>query len=101
MGTLFEHHVVLELLAKGLAVSYWRTKSGQEVDAVIEHAGKVLALEIKATAKPQASDFKGLAAFQASEKCNGTFLICTVERAQKFDSGIALPWWQLDSIIHF
>ncbi len=100
MGTLFEHHVILELLARGHSLSYWRTKSGQEVDVIVELAGrKVLALEIKSTSNPKATDFSGLAAFKTSEKCDGAYLVCQVDRAQKFEWGVALPWWQLSSIL--
>jgi len=97
---LFEHHVILEALAqRGTArFSYWRNKSGREVDLVIEQAGKVTAVEIKATAKPGDSDLAGLAAFRAEEKCDRAYLVCQVERPQKFEHAVALPWWQLSSL---
>lgn len=100
-GVLFEHHVILEALAqRGPArLSYWRNKSGREVDLVIERDGKVTAVEIKATAKPGDSDFAGLAAFRAEEKCDSAYLVCSVERPQRFEHAVALPWRQLGSLL--
>lgn len=99
-GLLFEHHVILEALAqRGSArLSYWRNKSGREVDLIIEQDGKVTAVEIKATAKPGDSDFAGLAAFRGEEKCDRAYLICQVERPQRFEHAVALPWCQLGSL---
>lgn len=99
-GVLFEHHVVLEALAqRGPArFSYWRNKSGREVDLVIERDAEVTAIEIKATTKPGDSDFAGLAAFRAEEKCDRAYLVCQVDRPQRFAHAVALPWWQLGSI---
>ncbi|MBI5625096.1 MAG: ATP-binding protein [Elusimicrobia bacterium] len=99
-GILFEHHVILEALAQRTQArfSYWRNKKGREVDLVVERGSEVTAIEIKATAKPGDSDFAGLAAFRAEEKCDRAYLVCQVERPQRFQHAIALPWWQLDSI---
>lgn len=99
-GTLFEHHVILEALARrsGAKYYYWRTKKDQEVDLVIEIEGKVIAVEIKATARPGDSDFAGLAAFREEEKCDAAYLVCQVERPQRFKHATAIPWWQFASI---
>lgn len=99
-GTLFEHHVILEALARrgDAKFSYWRTKNHQEVDLVAEVGGKVIAVEIKATAQPGDRDFAGLAAFREEEKCDAAYLVCQVERPQRFKHGTAIPWWQLSSI---
>lgn len=99
-GPLFEHHVMLEALArKGSSrLSYWRNKKGREVDLVVERDGEVTAVEIKATTEPRESDFAGLAAFRAEERCDRACLVCQVERPQKFKQGVALPWWQMGSL---
>lgn len=65
------------------------------MDLVIETGGKVIAVEIKATAKPGGSDFAGLAAFRKEEKCDRAYLVCQVERPQRFEHATAIPWWQL------
>ncbi len=99
-GELFEHHVILEALAhRGEArLFYWRDKKGREVDLVIEENGGVTAVEIKATSRPGDSDFAGLAAFRKEEKCDRAFLVCQVDRPQRFEHGTAIPWRQLASV---
>ncbi|MEA3307792.1 MAG: ATP-binding protein [Elusimicrobiota bacterium] len=100
-GLLFEHNIVLELIAKNCGhykLSYWRTKQGNEVDIILEYKEKVIALEIKNTAKPQHEDFKGLKAFSEAVDCSKRYLICNIDRPQKYPHGMALPWHQLDLI---
>lgn len=66
-GHAFEHLVILELLAyigyseSHHRLSYWRTTTGYEVDAVIGQ-GKV-AIEIKSSTEVQSHHLKGLRAF--------------------------------------
>lgn len=101
MGTLFEHLVILEALALAshLRLSYWRTKNGKETDLVIERPRRLIAVEIKATTKPRESDFAGLYAFRQSEKCDAAYLVCRVDRPQKFAQGLALPWQRFTEIV--
>ena len=67
-GHAFEHFIMQELIAylgyngKEEQLSYWRTHSGYEIDAIIG-AGRV-AIEIKATEEIQSRHTKGLKAFQ-------------------------------------
>lgn len=101
IGKLIEHLVVLEAVATVGAtgrLSYWRTKEGSEVDLVIERQGGVFGVEVKATAKPRERDFAGLAAFQRAERSDGAYLLCQVDRPQKFEGGVALPWWRLRDV---
>lgn len=100
-GALFEHFIALELIASNhgrYKMFYWRTKQGQEVDFVLEYSGKILAIEAKHTARPRPEDFKGLIAFDQTAKCNMRYLVCNIERPQKFQHGIALPWRELAQI---
>ncbi len=101
MGLLFEHLIILEAMAasKDCRFSYWRTKKGEEVDLVVEKSAKRFAIEIKATTKPRESDFSGLFAFQENEKCDAAYLVCQVERPQKFAHGTAIPWRILGEIL--
>ncbi len=97
-GVLFEHAVILEIIATaqaGVRLSYWRTKRGEEVDLVIEKENRRVPIEIKWTETPRESDFDGLAAFQTQEKATGGYLICRVPRPQTFRHGVALPWHQI------
>lgn len=66
-GHAFEHFIVQELIAylgyfkPQLSLSYWRTSSGYEVDAIIGNAE--VAIEIKSTDEVQSHHTKGLKAF--------------------------------------
>ena len=67
-GHAFEHFIIQELIAylgyneKEEQLSYWRTGSGYEVDAILGE-GRV-AIEIKSTEEIQSRHLKGLKAFQ-------------------------------------
>jgi len=46
-GALIENFVASELLKKGVSLRFWRTKSGGEVDFVIQGKGEVTPVEVK------------------------------------------------------
>ena len=46
-GALIENFVASELLKKGIPLRFWRTKSGGEVDFVIQGRGEVVPVEVK------------------------------------------------------
>jgi uncharacterized protein len=46
-GKLFENYILSELIKKDLKVKYWRTKSGIEVDFVIEKDNELIPVEVK------------------------------------------------------
>ena len=78
-GHLLENHVVCELAKHATwsrtraALSHFRSHTGQEVDLILEDpAGNIVGVEIKASATPAASDFKGLRLL--AQSCPGTFL---------------------------
>lgn len=48
-GAIFENFVITELLKEDFQISFWRTKSGAEVDVVIESNGKINIIEVKST----------------------------------------------------
>lgn len=66
-GKSFEHYILMELMAyrglkrKRFEISYWRTKSGLEVDFIIGDAQ--IALEVKISTQVHQQDLKGLIAF--------------------------------------
>jgi len=107
-GVLFEHWIVLEVIAtlsanlrQAVKIQYWRNKKGEEVDLVLQipqsthTAERLIALEIKATQKPTQDDFRGLRAFCSQYPCHAAFLICQTDRAQKFGDHLAIPWQAL------
>jgi len=66
-GRSFEHYILLELIAyrdlnkKRFDINYWRTKTGLEVDFILDK-GKI-AIEIKISQLVRKPDLKGLIAF--------------------------------------
>lgn len=66
-GKNFEHYVLMELIAfrglmrKRFEITYWRTKTGLEVDFILGKAD--IALEIKISQQVHQQDLKGLIAF--------------------------------------
>jgi predicted AAA+ superfamily ATPase len=49
-GKVFENYVLSEIVKMGIVPKYWRTKSGAEVDFIIEIEGKIIPVEVKLSA---------------------------------------------------
>jgi len=103
-GTLFEHAVILEIirriraLDKNYKVNYWRTKSGAEVDCIIDMGDKVIPIEIKASKNVSLGKLKGLKIFLEDYKsvAKEGFVITMGERREKLAHNItAIPWQEL------
>ena len=66
-GKAFEHFIFMELIAyknmhdKRFETTYWRTKTGYEVDFILGDAA--MAVEVKISECVQRADLKGLIAF--------------------------------------
>jgi hypothetical protein len=77
---------------------YWRDKTGNEVDVLVDNAGKLTAIELKAGETLSSDFFKGLHYF--SSLINGKvqqWLIYGGTQEQKRSNGILVkPWNQLD-----
>lgn len=100
-GKAFEHYILMELIAyRGLKecnfdITFWRTKTGLEVDFILGK-GKV-AIEIKIASNVHLSELKGLIAFQEEHKPDKAFVVCLTPRARKIitidnQEIILLPW---------
>lgn len=104
-GAHFENVVVADLVAWADAqrgtrpqILHWRTASGQEVDFVIEHQGRVLAVEVKAARRPPPSDARHLRAFREEygEAVAGCLLLHGGDATYRLEEGIvATPWWRV------
>ncbi|MBI4238984.1 MAG: ATP-binding protein [Deltaproteobacteria bacterium] len=97
-GVLFEHLMVLELMARRsprTQLFYWRHKQGDEVDMVLETGQQRIAIEVKATARPTLADTKGLAHFCKEYRPHAAYLVCQVARAQRIGQILAIPWAEL------
>ncbi len=83
LGPLLENHVLTEVLRQigwqdePIRVSHLRTRDGDEVDIVLEHAdGSVVGIEVKAAASVDSADFKGLRQLEAA--CGDAFRLGVV-----------------------
>ena len=79
-------------------IMYWRTSTGDEVDFVIEHKGKLLGVEVKATANPGYNDARGLRTFlqeYGSDALGGLLLYGGDETLWISEGILAVPWWKV------
>lgn len=86
------------LLAPRPGVYYWRTTDNAEVDFVIEQGNRLLAVEVKTTAKPTPGDWRHLKRFVTdySDVCHGALLLHGgTETYQVSDRVVLAPWWRV------
>jgi len=79
-------------------ILYWRTASGAEVDLVIEHQGKLLPIEIKASDKPRLADTQALTLFREEypDLARTGLLLHGGEQVEWIAEGVlAAPWWRV------
>lgn len=95
-GHAFEHFIFNEVNAyrsysrKDFAINFWRTKSGQEVDFVLD--GGAVAIEVKGAARLNPGDLRSLAAFTTEYRPRHSFVVCQ-EPEERVVNGIrVLPW---------
>jgi len=100
-GEAFEHYIFMEIIAyKGIndldfEITFWRTKTGLEVDFILGNAE--VAIEIKISNSPHKSDLKGIIAFQEEHKPKKAIVVCLAPqpRLLNLDSDteiLILPW---------
>lgn len=88
--TLVHHHIriLTRLMTPAGRLYFWRTQSGQEVDFVLEHGRRLLAIEVKRTADPGYDDIAGLRAFLAENpQATGGLLLHTGHEIRRLDHG--------------
>jgi len=99
--TLVYHHlrILTHLMTPSGRLYFWRTQSGQEVDFVLEHGRRLLAVEVKRTANPGYGDAAGLRAFLAKYPlAAGGLLLHTGREIRRLDENIlAAPWTMVAS----
>lgn len=100
-GKAFEHYIFMEIQAYlGLneldsPINYWRSKTGLEVDFVINYGQ--IAIEIKISESPSLSELSGLVAFCEDYRPQHAIVVCTAKKKRKLqiheNSFIdILPW---------
>jgi predicted AAA+ superfamily ATPase len=104
LGNYFETMVYLHLrslcetMIPRANLYYWRTTTGKEVDFVIEHSRKLLAIEVKMTDRPTVRDIKNLLLFmnEYPETVRGILVHSGNRILWLHSKVIAVPWWWLD-----
>ena len=103
-GAHLENLVLHDLLAwrdarvDHVELAYWRTTIGEEVDFVIEAGGKLLPIEVKATAKPRLADCAHLRTFRQEygRKARVGLLLHTGRTVEWLTPDVlAVPWWKV------
>lgn len=99
-GSFFEmmiyHHlrVLAQLMTPPGRLFFWKTFSGSEVDFILEHGRRILAIEVKMTNRPGYNDAAGLRAFlEANPQASGGLLLhCGKEIKRLAENILAIPW---------
>jgi hypothetical protein len=103
-GPHLENLVMLDLLAWRDArldraeLSYWRTAVGEEVDFVVEAAGRLLPVEVKATGRPRLQDAAHLRTFRTEygKKARAGLLLHNGSLLEWVAPDVlAVPWWRI------
>lgn len=103
-GAHLENLVLGDLLAwrdgrlERAEIGYWRTASGEEVDLVIEAAGRLLPIEIKSSARPRLADAAHLRAFRREygRQARAGLLIHAGSALEWLAPDVlAVPWWRV------
>jgi uncharacterized protein len=79
-------------------ILFWRTHTGEEVDFVIESAGRLLPIEIKAAARVSAQDARHLKTFreQYDDMVHGGLILhAGTEVFWVARDVLAAPWWRV------
>lgn len=103
-GGLFENLVINEFLKyfyhRGVSptLSFWRDKTGNEIDLIIEKDNKKTAFEIKSGKTPSPQFFKGLKKWKklSETPAEQLFIIYDGDQKMKTENGSLLPWNKLD-----
>lgn len=108
VGKAFEHFILMELKAYcglnelDIPLEYWRSKSGLEVDFVLDRGR--YAIEVKISEYPELADLKGLKAFCEDYQPEKAIVVCQAPRRRKIvtDSGyeiIVMPWQEFCELL--
>ena len=105
-GHLFEGLIITELIKarynNGLPNNcyYWRDKTGNEVDCIIDKAGSLTAVEIKSGKTINSDYFSNLNFWKTlSENKNKSYLVYGGSDEQKVKDNIVLPWRNSHSLV--
>jgi len=92
---IYQHlRVLSELMTPKPRLYFWRTRTGQEVDFIVEQGNKVLAIEVKLAKNLRYEHTLGLRSFlDAHPKAQGGIILYGGKEVHYLDKHIvALPW---------
>ncbi|MBI5602792.1 MAG: ATP-binding protein [Deltaproteobacteria bacterium] len=96
-GKAFEHYILMELKAyqayrnPEMAITFWRTSTGREVDFILDD--KALALEVKGSFRLHESDIGSLQALLEDGPVKKCCLVCLEKQPRQLTKNIeAIPW---------
>jgi uncharacterized protein len=104
VGAHLENLVLHDLLAwrdarlERAEIGYWRTASGEEVDFVVEAGGRLLPIEVKATARPRLAECAPLRSFRQEygSQARAGLLLHTGGAVEWLAPDVlAAPWWRI------
>ncbi len=87
-----------DALAPRARLSYWRTAGGREVDFIVEHEGRMLAIEVKGASSVSTRDTSHLAAFldENGSAVHGALVLHAGTQSVSYSNRVvAAPWWQV------
>jgi uncharacterized protein len=102
-GQIFEtfifHHlqVISQLLTPKARLFYWRMRTGQEVDFILQHGRTILPIEVKLTSKPGFDDARHVRLFMEhyQNAVAGLVITCGQEVVRLGSKIMAVPWSML------
>jgi hypothetical protein len=92
---IFQHlRTLTSLLTPKARLYFWRTRSGEEVDFVIEYGRRLLAIEVKLTDQPGYRHAAGLRQFsqEYADTIGGILLHSGTSLKRLGENTIAVPW---------
>ncbi len=96
-GKSLEHYILMELKAyqayraPDLAITFWRTSAGQEVDFLL--GDKQVALEIKSSARVHEGDIRPMRALTEDGPVKKCIVVCLEKEPRRLTKDVqALPW---------
>jgi len=99
-GSLFENMVITEMIKQrtnsGLPINlyYWRDKTGHEIDVIIDEAGDLTPIEIKAGKTINTEYFKNLIYWNNLNESSKGYLLYTGDERQVRSNGIDVMDWK-------
>ncbi len=95
-GNAFEHFILMELLAHrkytelDYKIKYWRTKTGHEVDFILEDG--LIAIEVKSKSRVDKRDLKSIEQFCLDYKPRLAIVVTNEKYRRKVNNILLLPW---------